>query len=76
MSYKGSRSRIQNHQAAREAWERAFGKKRTGESPRAHTDAKAMNSPDPPKPNERADETNLGPTNSQHDVLGEANDNQ
>jgi hypothetical protein len=27
MSHKGSRSRVQNHEAAREAWERFFGKK-------------------------------------------------
>jgi hypothetical protein len=27
MSHKGSRSRITDHQAAREAWERVFGKK-------------------------------------------------
>jgi hypothetical protein len=63
MSYKGSRSRIQNHQAAREAWERVFGKNRTGEPPRANQDAKAMSVSDPSKPNERADETNLSPTN-------------
>jgi hypothetical protein len=50
MSHKGSRSRITDHQAAREAWERVWGAKRTSEPPRAHTVTKSMSSSDPLKP--------------------------
>jgi len=49
-THKGSRSRVQNHEAAREAWERVWGAKRTSEPPRAHTITKAMSSSDPQKP--------------------------
>lgn len=73
MSHKGSWNRTHDHQAARDAWERIWGAK---EPPRANTDAKALSSSDHPKPNERADATLAAPNNSQHDGLGEANDNQ
>jgi hypothetical protein len=49
-THKGSRSRVQNHEAAREAWERMWGVKRTSEPPRADTGTKSMSSSDPPKP--------------------------
>jgi len=37
MSHKGSRSRVQNHEAAREAWERVWGARHTNEQ-YAHRD--------------------------------------
>lgn len=76
MSHKGSRSRINNYEAAREAWERIWGKKDTSEPPRAITDTKAMSSSDPPKQNERADSTLASTTFPTTMKPGEANDKQ
>lgn len=103
MSHKGSRSRVSNHEAAREAWERTqeliefiqdlvdlnsvidaakpkcvaiINRMRMSEPPRAITDAKAMNSPDPPKQNERADSTLASATFPTTMKPGEANDKQ
>ena len=45
MSHKGSRSRITDHEAAREAWERVFGKK--DEKPKPLSEP---TKPDKPKP--------------------------